>query len=505
MYNTAVTFLDRTANVFGARIAIEDSHTLISYNQLQQMALSVATGILQVANRQSAPIVVYLPKSHEAVVSFMGILYSGNPYVSLDDKMPEQRLSKILENLNPMLMITNQSNREKLLAMGVEASSLLIYDEAVKTLPDRELVDKKLHAVIDTSPAYIMYTSGSTGIPKGVVIPHRGVIDYADWVVNTFQIDENSILGNQSPFYFDNSILDIYSCLATGAKLILIPDVLFQFPNKLPEFLHEKQINTIFWVPTVMINVANSGALEDGQALPHLKKVLFCGEVMPNKQLNIWRKNIPQALYANLYGPTEITDVCTYYIVDREFSDADPLPIGIPCRNTDVLVITEENKLAKTNELGELCVLGSSLALGYWHSPENTEKAFVNNPLNQNYPERMYKTGDLVYWSEDGILICVGRKDSQIKHKGNRIELGEIEVAVKSLAHIENACVLYDQTAQQIVLFVETSIGLEKTKINRQLMGLVPKYMLPGRIEILEKLPYNANGKIDRPKVKEML
>jgi amino acid adenylation domain-containing protein len=505
MYNSTVLLLSEAARKFPKRVAIEDSNTGITYEEYSDLAMGIGTWFIKA--RAAGPVAVILPKSSRSLLLFMGILYSGNTYVPLDDKMPAARLAKILENLCPLYIITNGAVREALVQAGFDSGKILEFEDVAKEPPDKILVGKQVEKTIDTDPNYIMYTSGSTGMPKGIAITHRSVFDYADWIVSTFGINEESVFGSQAPFYFDNSVLDIYSCLMTGAKLIIIPEELFQFPARLPEFIDEKAVDTIFWIPTVMINVANSGALEDGDLkLTHLKRVMFCGEPMPNKPLNVWRKRLPGVLFANLYGPTEITDGCTYYIVDREFEDSDPLPIGAACKNTRTLILTEDDRKAGTGEIGELCILGSSLALGYWRSPELTEKAFTDNPLNSNYREKIYRTGDLVYQDKEGLIMFVGRKDSQIKHKGNRIELGEIETAAKSIEGIRNACVLYDQKEQQIVLFIESvDESLNLRRINNILIKLVPKYMLPGRLVVMEKLPYNANGKIDRVNLKAAL
>ena len=290
--------------------------------------------------------------------------------------------------------------------------------------------------------------------------------------------------------------------LKTGATLCIIPEALFMFPPMLLDYLKEKRIDTIFWVPSALCFTANAGVLKE-HILPDLRKVLFCGEVMPNKQLNIWRRAFPQVLYANLYGPTEITDVCAYYIVDRPFGDDEPLPIGFPCKNTDILVLDENDCLVKGNAIGELCVRGTCLAYGYYRQPEKTAAAFTQNPLNTAYPETIYRTGDLVRYNERGELVYVSRKDFQIKHMGYRIELGEIETAVSALPGVDMNCCLYDMERSMIVLFYTGE--KKKEEIPADLKQNLPTYMVPQRIERLDDMPLNLNGKIDRVELKNKL
>jgi non-ribosomal peptide synthetase component F len=253
----------------------------------------------------------------------------------------------------------------------------------------------------------------------------------------------------------------------------------------------------VFWVPSVLTNVANYKIL-DATVLPPLRKVLFAGEVMPTRTVTYWRQKYPDALFSNLYGPTEITVDCTYYIVDREFKDAEALPIGFPCRNTDVLILNGEDRLAQGEEPGELCVRGSSLALGYWNNPEQTARAFVQNPLNPHYPERIYRTGDTVYRNRRGEIMFVGRKDFQIKHLGYRIELGEIEHAVFQVEGIRNCCVVYNQGKKEIALFYESAGELDSAYVRQKLSAALPKYMLPTAFRWMERIPCTPNGKIDR-------
>lgn len=501
--NSAVMMLENTVRHFPDKTAVRDEWEGLTFQALRERALSIGGGLASKRGERRGilPVVVYLPKSADAVACFVGAMYAGEPYVPVAADIPMLRLQSILKSLRQGHLITCPELAGNLEGLDLTGFTVHISRELRTLPPDEAGAMARLEEVRDVDPIYIMYTSGSTGTPKGVTIPHRGILDYAHWLEETFHFDEKTVLGNQSAFYFDNSTLDIYTMLYTGAEMVIIPEVLFRFPAKLPEFIEEEGINAIFWVPTVMIAVANSGILAQ-KAMPGLNKILFCGEAMPNRQLNIWRRDHPGALYANLYGPTEITDVCTYYVVDRPFEDADPLPIGRPCRNMGTVVLTEENTQAAVGETGELCVLGSGLALGYWNAPELTRAAFVQNPLCPDYDQRLYRTGDLAYVAPDGLLMFVGRKDSQIKLRGNRIELGEVEAACKTLPGVENACVLFDAGKEEIVLFAQTGEALVPRKVNLELRKRLPAYMLPGRLVCMEALPQTPNGKIDRVKLK---
>ena len=266
-------------------------------------------------------------------------------------------------------------------------------------------------------------------------------------------------------------------------------------------YLEEKQINYIDWVPSALCIVVNTGALENFRP-SYLKKIMFCGEAMPTKQFNQWREKYPDAMFANIYGPTETTVDCTYYIVDRDFADDEPLPIGYGCRNTDVFLLNGD-RLAAEGESGELCVRGRCLALGYYNNPEKTAEAFIQNPLNPYYPEKIYKTGDIAKYNERGEIVFLARKDHQIKHMGHRIELGEIETAVNSIEGIETGVCLYDEGTQRILLFYCGTEETTQAYILKCLRDKVPKYMFPNLMLKLEKIPQTLNGKIDRLALKE--
>src|SRR5690606_34008711 len=312
----------------------------------------------------------------EAVISFLATLYSGNCYAPLDTKNPISRIGSILQALDPICIITNNAHIGNMKKCGLNIDLINIDDFDYARTGNQEFNYKRC---IDTDPAYIIHTSGSTGTPKGVAISHRSIFDYIHWAIDTFKITENEATANQAPFIFDNSTRDIYLMIFTGATLYLIPEQLFMFPAKLLEFINKNQINFICCVPSVLVNVANLKLL-DTLKIPSIKKVLFAGEVMPTQHLNYWINNLDKkVLFANLYGPTEITVDCTYHIVDREYRDDEVLPIGKACRNSDVLILNSENNICTLGEQGELCVRGSSLALGYWNDFERTNLVFTQN------------------------------------------------------------------------------------------------------------------------------
>jgi len=490
-------YLDKTSRLFPDKIAIDDTKTILTFAQFHQRANSIANEIIALG-LNNVPIAVYMPKSCGMVVAFAAINYSGNFYVPIDTKSPDSRIKNIFETLDAKVILTNKDCCDKL--KSLYRGRIICIDDVNDTDVSPQIINQAREKILDTDPVYTIFTSGSTGTPKGVVISHRGVIDYIDWAIETFKIDELVIIANQAPFYFDNSTLDLYLMFATGATLILVPEEYYAFPAKLIDFLNEKKVNMVFWVPSVFVNIANFQLLEQKKP-KYMQKMLFAGEVMPNKHLNYWRKHIPDCLYANLYGPTEITVDCTFYIVDREFSDEEPLPLGKPCKNSGILILNEQNQLAALNEHGELCVRGTSLAMGYYNDPEKSNKVFVQNPLNRHYSEIIYRTGDIAYWNEYGEVMFVGRKDFQIKHNGYRIEPGEIENAILGTGLIKTTCVVYDNYKKEIVMFYESDTELNFGDFRKNMLQFVPKYMIPTKHIKVEQMPINANGKTDRLKL----
>lgn len=502
MIKSVLQLLEISTLKYPNKIAFADSSREATYQEFLQNSKKIGSSLANL-QQTNQPIAIYIDKNVKCLEAMMGTLYSGNFYTILDTASPKERLNHIIETLKPIAIITDQKNLEKAKQLGSSTQTIYIYEELIEEEINENLLKEINQKMIDTDPMYILFTSGSTGVPKGTVISHKSVLAYINWVKEAFDINENTVFGSQTPFYFSMSVTDVFTTILTGATFYIIPKMYFSFPVKLLEFLNEKKINTIYWVPSALSIVANLKALDEVQ-LPYLQKVLFAGEVMPTKQLNIWIEHLPNVLFANLYGPTETTDICTYYVVDRKFENSESLPIGKHCDNCNVMIINEEGKLAKQGEEGELCVRGSFLAQGYYHNPAQTQKVFVQNPLNQAYPEIIYKTGDIVKENERGEIIYLSRKDFQIKHMGYRIELGEIETAINAIEGIVLCACVYDTVNSKIVLFYQGN-KLDKKELLEQAKQRLPNYMCPNEIICLDKMPYNANGKIDRKKLKEMI
>jgi amino acid adenylation domain-containing protein len=486
-------YLEKTVVRVPDKIAYANEEMGLTFAEVSHDARAIGS-YLHRQGYYNEPVVVFMKKHPKTITAFFGCVYGGNYYVPIDDEMPRFRIDLIFDNLKPRAMICDEST----LAMAETFQfdgEIMLYDEVSKSGIDDEALAAIRDRQLDTDPIYIVFTSGSTGIPKGVVACHRSVIDYIENLSDVLGFNEDTRFANQTPLYFDACLKELYPTLKFGATTYIVPKSLFMFPIKLVEFLNEYKINTVCWVVSALTMISSFKTFD--KVVPqYLHTIAFGSEVFPIKQFNIWKETLPNAKFTNLYGPTECTGMCCYYNVNRDFALDEVMPVGRPFHNTEILLLNEKNERAKAGEVGEICVRGTSLTLGYYHNFEKTNEAFVQNPLNDRYPELIYRTGDLGKYNEFGELVFVSRKDYQIKHMGHRIELGEIEVNVNMLDGISTSCCVYQKEKGKIVLFY---VGeMEVKDLVSTLKDKLPRYMIPNRVEKLDTMPLTANGKLDR-------
>ncbi len=499
LIKNAVEYLEGTAALYPDKIAFADESGEMSFAALRRSALELAASVASVTDRVNAPVAVLTERSAASVAAFMGALYAGCFYVPVDADMPKERMRGILERLAPAAVIAPAAMRETADAFRL-CPVVGMGDRAPE--PDEAMLLKRRSRILDEDPAYVIFTSGSTGEPKGIVVSHRSLIDFVEWFTEEMSLTADDVLGSQAPFFFDLSVKDIYTVLKCGATARIIPKKAFMFPTLLTGFLNEKGVTALIWATSAFHLTANSGVLEKDPPVT-VKKVILGGEALRAKQLNIWRRALPDVHYVNLYGPTEVTVDCTYYPIEREFSDNEPVPIGRACPNKEVFLLNEALEPVGPGETGELCVRGSGVAKGYFGDPERTAAAFIPDPRSGAWPERIYRTGDLAVMDEDGVFTFVSRRDGQVKHMGYRVELGEIETAVGAVPGVGEAVCLYDGERDRIVCAYTG--GPEGGELARALRAALPRYMIPNIYHRLDRMPRTANGKADRKRLEQEL
>lgn len=489
-------YLEYTVTKVPEKIAFANESFALTFAEVFHHSRAIGS-YLDSKGFYNEPVVVFMEKHPKMISAFFGCIYGGDYYVPIDAEMPAYRIELIFENLMPRVVICDEvtENIARRFIKEEDGVEIVLYDNMTTTPINEKALAFIRERQLDTDPIYIVFTSGSTGVPKGVVACHRSVIDYIENLSDVLEFNEDTRFANQTPLYFDACLKELYPTLKFGATTYLVPKSLFMFPIKLVEFLNEYKINTVCWVVSALTMISSFKTFD--KVVPeYLHTIAFGSEVFPIKQFNIWRNTLPNAKFTNLYGPTECTGMCCYYKVNKEFGLDDTMPIGRPFHNTEILLLNEKNGLTTGDEVGEICVRGTSLTLGYFNNFEKTNEVFVQNPLNSRYPELIYRTGDLGKRNEFGELVFVSRKDYQIKHMGHRIELGEIEANVNKIDEIKSSCCVYDKEKGKIVLVYVGDIS-EKDLIV-VLKEKLPRYMIPNKVEKLEQMPLTANGKIDR-------
>lgn len=470
------------------------------YSDLLTYSKIVATHLCHKTQMRKA-IPVFMDKGIDCLIAFFGVLYSGCFYVLINPELPMDRINNIINILEPKIVITNEENKSRAFSLFNNVEIYQIEELMNGTINEMKLLNIR-NKQIDTDPMYANFTSGSTGIPKGVLVSHRSVINFIDCFTATFNFTSDDRIANQAPFDFDVSIKDIFTAVKTGANLIIVPKKLFSLPAQLLDYLCEHKPTVLIWAVSALCLITTFHGL-DYKVPETVEKILFSGEVMPQKHLKEWMKHLPNAMFVNLYGPTEITCNCTYHIVEKDREYNNGLPIGKSFDNEEVILLDETDKLVCTdNSIGEICVRGTALALGYYNNRDETNKRFVQNPTNNLYIDMIYRTGDLGYYL-DGELYFAGRKDFQIKYLGHRIEIEEIENIMCNVEGVTRAICSFDFEKKKLYAFY---IGfLDKKQLREQLTSKLPAYMIPTKLVKIDDFPLNKNGKVDRKELYKQL
>jgi len=500
LQKNVLEYLENSAKLYPKKVAFIDEKNSYTFLEIKTLSQKLAVSIKLQLSTFNSPIAIFVDRNVDSLIGFFGILYSGNYYVPIDNKMPSSRIKNILDRLNPALIIY-QAQDEAIIKEFNKYNSLKLDIQNLDKEINEKLIKENLDKILDIDPAYVIFTSGSTGIPKGIVIPHKNIIDFIDWMEKACNINETNIMGNQAPFYFDLSVKDIYLTLKCHSTTYILSRKMLMFPSILIDTLNDNSVNTLIWATSAFHLVANSKIFEK-KTIKNLSKVILGGEALNAKQLNIWKNAMPNTTYINLYGPTEVTVDCTYYIIDKEFKDYEEIPIGKACENMQILLLDENLNQVSKGEIGEICVRGTGISKGYFGDFEKTNSSFIQNPLNKNFPDIIYKTGDLGRIKEDGLIYFENRKDFQIKHNGYRIELGEIERAINSFNKLKISACIFDKNLDKIVCFFEGNT--DEKDILEHIKDLIPKYMFPNIFIKVEKMPYNKNTKIDRVKLNDI-
>ena len=498
MQKLAIEYLQNTQKILPNKIAIIDDGQCITFRELWTRSLTLAYWINTKFQITNQPISINLPKSIEAIIALLAIQMSGNIYVPLDIDAPASRKNKILNTLD--------SNRTLEYSSGHFNLSGAIFSSSSESLAAVESsVLGKLSTRKTNDPLYIIFTSGTTGTPKGVTLSNASVIDYINWVIDTYSITDSEVIGNQAPLFFDNSVLDLYLTFAQGCTLHLLSKNALRFPADFENYISTHQINFIFFVPSLLSNLVSLKVFKNHN-LSCLKKILFAGEAMPLNALKQLKSSLPSTLFSNLYGPTEITVDAIYWIFPNNIDLLNEVPLGKPCARHQVLFLDDNDRLVTApDRTAEICIAGPGVALGYWNNSQATDEVFIFNPEPGKEDEIIYKTGDLGYISsKDGLIYMTGRKDNQFKHYGYRIEAGEIENSLNQLDFILQSCVLYDAEKKRIHAFYTSSHSQTLPALRNLLSPLLPQYMIPHSFHRLEKFPMTPNGKIDRLAIKSI-
>ena len=493
MEKSILTWLDHAEKNYQDKVAYRDDNKTVTFSEAARISRSVGSCLTDYVKPQEA-VAVLTGRSVMTPPCFFGVVRAGCFYAPMDATMPDTRLNQILSVIKAKVMIVDRENLEK--AQGLSFSGkMLILEDIIDTSENPAALEKAVSNMTGKAPLYAIFTSGSTGVPKGVITSHESLMCYIDGLQEVIHMTGEDVLGNQSPLDYIAAIRDIYLPILTGAETVILPKNEFAQPKLLFDTMNRHGVTVICWSTAGIELPARLDGFSESKP-EKLRCVVFSGSVISSVCLKEWQDNLPETVFINQYGPTEATGSCTYYTIRDKVTEDTVLPIGVPYKHYQILLLNEENQTPETGETGEICVSGPALALGYYGAPEITAKSFIQNPLNPNYPETIYRTGDLGRVDEEGILWFLGRKDRQIKHMGHRIELDEIEMTAQKIPGITECSALYQKEKSLLYLFYSGEV--KPKEIALYFRANMPAFMVPRKVINMEELPHLPNGKLDR-------
>ncbi len=500
MYGNVLEYLENAAEKWPDRIAFEDEKESLTFSALMDAAKRIGTGVTAHAEPRQPVAVIMTDRSVRCVAALLGVAYAGCPYAPLDAAMPAERLMVILTQLQPAAILCDGAT-EQSVRRAEFACPVLRYEELVQSAIDEET----LHAIRVQDSVWdvlsILFTSGSTGVPKGVAQSQYSYLTYTDITIDKYTFTEDTVFGSQSPFFYANSIIDIFPPLKLGARVYILPARCLSFPKMLVEQLREHRITELTMTPSSYVRAASSGVLTEG-CLPDLEYIILSGEAAHWQTLQCWMQAAPNAGVWNFYGSTEVFSVAVWRL-DRAYAEGETIPVGVPFPEVEVLIVDEDGNPVPRGEKGMMLIANPWMCSGYYRDALRTEAAFVTDPLGLGYRTRYYRTGDVGMFNERNQLVVLGRQDSQIKRAGYRMELGEVEAALRQIPGWESGCVLYDKESGKLACFFTGA--LTPKAMQSALKKTLPRYALPDAYLHLEELPYTATMKIDRQKLLKML